>query len=44
MRHHVIHGYWQIDLAMVAETIALDLDPLKLVAQRLIALLETSGA
>jgi uncharacterized protein with HEPN domain len=44
MRHHIIHGYWQIDFAMVAETIALDLDPLKLVPQRLIALLETSGA
>jgi uncharacterized protein with HEPN domain len=44
MRHHMNHDYWQIDFSMVAETIALDLDPLKLVTRRLIALLETSGA
>jgi uncharacterized protein with HEPN domain len=39
MRHHIIHGYWQIDLAIVAETVALDLEPLKVAANRLIGLI-----
>jgi uncharacterized protein with HEPN domain len=40
MRNHIIHGYWQIDLEDVAETIALDLEPLKAAANRLIGLIE----
>jgi uncharacterized protein with HEPN domain len=40
MRNHIIHGYWQVDLERVAETLALDLEPLKAVANRLIGLIE----
>jgi uncharacterized protein with HEPN domain len=40
MRNHIVHGYWQIDLNIVAETIALDLEPLKATANRLIDLIE----
>jgi uncharacterized protein with HEPN domain len=42
MRNHVIHGYWQIDLGLVADTIARDLELLKMAAQRLIALVGRS--
>jgi uncharacterized protein with HEPN domain len=35
-----VYGYWQIDLNIVAETIALDLEPLKATANRLIDLIE----
>jgi uncharacterized protein with HEPN domain len=40
MRNHIVHGYWQIDFHIVAETIALDLEPLKATAKRLIQLIE----
>jgi uncharacterized protein with HEPN domain len=40
MRNHIIHGYWQIDFQVVADTIATDLEPLKAAAQRLISLVE----
>jgi uncharacterized protein with HEPN domain len=40
MRNHVIHGYWQVDFSAVVETVALDLDPLKTAANRLIELIE----
>lgn len=40
MRNHIIHGYWQIDFRIVAETIALDLEPLKATVRRLIDLIE----
>jgi uncharacterized protein with HEPN domain len=39
MRNHIIHGYWQIDFRIVAETIALDLGPIKATARRLIELI-----
>jgi uncharacterized protein with HEPN domain len=42
MRNHIIHGYWQIDFRIVAETIAVDLDPLKAAASRLIELVNRS--
>jgi hypothetical protein len=37
-----MHGYWQIDFRIVAETIALDLGPLKETASRLIELVKRS--
>ena len=40
MRNHIIHGYWQIDFAIVAETIELDLEPLVAAANRLIDLIK----
>ncbi|HEY7298702.1 MAG TPA: HepT-like ribonuclease domain-containing protein [Xanthobacteraceae bacterium] len=40
MRNHIIHGYWQIDFGIVANTIASDLEPLKATAYRLISLME----
>jgi uncharacterized protein with HEPN domain len=43
MRNEIVHGYWQIDFTTVVDTIAHDLEPLKLAAQRLIALLERSA-
>src|SRR5262245_12286329 len=43
MRNHLIHGYWQVDFAIVAETVAQDLAPLKRAATRLITLLDRSG-
>jgi uncharacterized protein with HEPN domain len=42
MRNHIVHGYWQIDFQIVAETIALDLEPLTTTANRLIELIERS--
>jgi uncharacterized protein with HEPN domain len=42
MRNHIIHGYWQIDFEIVAETIALDLEPLTTSVNRLIELIEHS--
>jgi uncharacterized protein with HEPN domain len=44
MRNHIIHGYWQIDFEVVAETIVLDLGPLKATANRLIELIERPHA
>jgi len=38
MRNHIVHGYWQIDFRIVAETIALDLEPIKATAHRLVEL------
>jgi uncharacterized protein YutE (UPF0331/DUF86 family) len=43
MRNHVIHAYWQIGFRIIAETIAVDMEPLKLVTQ-LIELVEGTGA
>jgi uncharacterized protein with HEPN domain len=40
MRNHIVHGYWQIDFGIVAETIALDLEPLRATANRLIELVD----
>jgi uncharacterized protein with HEPN domain len=40
MRNHIIHGYWQIDFEVVAETLDLDLEPLRTTAIRLIELIE----
>jgi uncharacterized protein with HEPN domain len=42
MRNEIFHGYWQIDFAVVADTINHDLEPLKLAVQRLIALMDRS--
>src|SRR6266481_3502475 len=42
MRHHIIHGYWQIDFQVVAEATELDLEPLTTTATRLIELIERS--
>jgi uncharacterized protein with HEPN domain len=36
MRNRIIHSYWQIDFVIVVETIANDLEPLKVAARRLI--------
>jgi uncharacterized protein with HEPN domain len=44
MRNHVVHGYWQIDFRIVVETIAVDLDPLKAAASRLISLIGSDNA
>jgi len=44
MRNHIMHGYWQIDFRIVAETIALDLEPIKAAAHRLIELIGRAGA
>ena len=44
MRHHNVHGYWQIDFVTVARTVAVDLEPLKAAANRLITLLEPDNA
>jgi uncharacterized protein with HEPN domain len=40
MRNHIIHGYWQIDYRLVAKTIAMDIEPLRAAAHRLISLIE----
>jgi uncharacterized protein with HEPN domain len=40
MRHHIVHGYWQIDLEVVALTVEHRLDPLRAAAKRLIDLIE----
>ena len=42
MRNHIIHGYWQIDFTIVAQTIAVDLGLLRSSAERLIALVARS--
>jgi uncharacterized protein with HEPN domain len=44
MRNHIIHGYWQIDFRIVAQTIALDLEPIKATAHRLIELIGPTDA
>jgi uncharacterized protein with HEPN domain len=44
MRNHVIHGYWQVDFRIVVETIAVDLDPLKAAAGRLVSFIESDKA
>jgi uncharacterized protein with HEPN domain len=44
MRHHIIHGYWQIDLVTVALTIEKRLGPLKASAARLIDLIERGSS
>jgi uncharacterized protein with HEPN domain len=44
MRNHIIHGYWQIDFGVVADTIAVDLEPLKATTYRLISLMERAQA
>jgi uncharacterized protein with HEPN domain len=36
MRNHLVHGYWQIDLDTVADTVKHDLTPLRSAAMRLI--------
>ena len=43
MRNYIVHDYWQIDLSMVVDTIAHDLEPLTNSVRRLIALSD-SGA
>jgi len=42
MRNHIVHGYWQIDFASVANVIANDLEPLKTAVQRLIIVVEAN--
>ena len=44
MRNHIIHGYWQIDFRIVADTIAFDLEQIKTTAQRLVELIGKAGA
>ena len=44
MRNHIIHAYWQIDFRIVAETVALDLEPLATAAKRLIDLIDRADA
>jgi uncharacterized protein with HEPN domain len=39
-RNHLVHGYWQIDLSIVVETVANDIMPLKAAAERLIEVIE----
>jgi uncharacterized protein with HEPN domain len=39
-RSNIVHGYWQVDFQILADTVRLDLDPLKAAASRLIDLLE----
>jgi uncharacterized protein with HEPN domain len=39
MRNHIVHGSWQIDLGVIALTVATRLDPLIAVSQRLIDLI-----
>lgn len=36
MRNHLVHGYWQIDLKAVADTIKHDLAPLQSATMRLV--------
>lgn len=43
MRNIIVHDYWQIDTAIVADTISNDLGPLKTAIQRLIAHIENSS-
>lgn len=43
MRHHIVHGYWQIDFRVLTDTVNLDLEPLKSAVHRLIAILEPSS-
>ncbi len=43
MRNRIIHGYWQIDFAIVVDTIKNDLEPLKTAAQRLMTLVEPNA-
>lgn len=43
MRNYIVHGYWQIDLAVVVDTIASDLKPLKSAAKRLIETIQRSS-
>ena len=40
MRNHIIHAYRQVDFEIVVDTIAMDLDPLKAAATRLLAMAE----
>jgi len=40
MRDYIVHGYWQIDFKIVADTIAFDLVPLLTAATRLAELIE----
>jgi uncharacterized protein with HEPN domain len=42
MRNHLIHGYWQVDYQIVADTIEFDLEPLTAAANQLIGLIESS--
>ena len=44
MRNHIIHGYWQIDYRIVADTIAFDLEQIKTTARRLVELINKAGA
>jgi uncharacterized protein with HEPN domain len=39
-RSNIVHGYWQIDFRVLADTIRLDLDALKAAVSRLTDLLE----
>lgn len=40
MRDHIIHGCWQIDLIIAAQSIARRLDPLTAAAKRLLEIVE----
>lgn len=40
MRNRIIHSYWQIDFVIVVDTVANDLEPLKVAARRLIELVD----
>jgi uncharacterized protein with HEPN domain len=44
MRSQIVHGYWQIDFAIIINTIENDLEPLKTAAQRLIELVERNAS
>lgn len=39
-RNYIIHGYWQIDFRIIVDTVANDLEPLKVAANRLIGVIE----
>jgi uncharacterized protein with HEPN domain len=43
MRNQIVHGYWQIDFAIIIDTVENDLEPLKTAAQRLIELVERNA-
>jgi uncharacterized protein with HEPN domain len=43
MRNQIVHGYWQIDFAIIIDTVENDLEPLKTATQRLIELVERNA-
>jgi len=44
MRNHIVHSYWQIDIAIVVDTIEADLPKLRSAVQHLMTLVEPHGS